>query len=120
MPVQSVNHAAPATSASIVASAVGGSVSSRSAAAAMRAMTVGRTPNQVSATYRSAPPAAPTASAALPVTLLSTTANVIHAAASSSAPAASDSDPIVVPPMPRSAMIRASTGNAVIDIAAPM
>ena len=42
------------------------------------------------------------------------------AAASSMAPAARESEPIVVPPMPRSEMIRASTGNAVIDIAAPM
>ena len=51
--------------------------------------------------------------------LLSTIARMIHAAASSIAPAASASDPIVVPAMPRSEMIRASTGNAVIDIAAP-
>ena len=38
---------------------------------------------------------------------------------SSTEPAASASVPSAVPPMPRSWMMRASTGNAVTDIAAP-
>ena len=38
---------------------------------------------------------------------------------SSTDPAASASVPSAVPPMPRSWMMRASTGNAVTDIAAP-
>ena len=51
--------------------------------------------------------------------LLSAHARMTQAAASSTAPAVSANVPTVVPAMPRSEMMRASTGKAVIDIAAP-
>ena len=51
--------------------------------------------------------------------LASTTPSRVHAIMSSTEPAASASVPSAVPPMPRSWMMRASTGNAVTDIAAP-
>ena len=51
--------------------------------------------------------------------LPSTTASRHHAAASSNAPAANASVPSDVPASPRSTMIRASMGNAVMHIEAP-
>jgi hypothetical protein len=60
-----------------------------------------------------------TASTGLPLKLATTTARTHQAAASSMHPAASASVPSAVPVSPRSWMIRASIGNAVMARAAP-
>ena len=59
------------------------------------------------------------AAIAPPPKLASTTASTHQATASSMQPAARASVPSAVPVSPRSWMMRASIGNAVIDIAAP-
>ena len=65
------------------------------------------------------PPIASHACSQLPPKLASTIARMHQAAASSIAPAVSASVPSGVPARPRSWMIRASIGNAVIAMAAP-
>ncbi len=65
------------------------------------------------------PPIASHACAQLPPKLASTIARMHQAAASSIAPAVSARVPSGVPVSPRSWMMRASIGNAVIAIAAP-
>ena len=66
------------------------------------------------------PPSAMTAIHGSCPRLASTSASTPQAAASSIAPAAIASAPTVVPVNPRSKMMRASIGKAVIAIAAPM
>ena len=66
-----------------------------------------------------APPIAIQACVHCPPKLASTTARMHQAAASSTAPAVSARVPSGVPAMPRSWMIRASMGKAVMEMAAP-
>ena len=65
------------------------------------------------------PPTASHAPVQLPPKLASTTARMHQAAASSTAPAVSARVPSEVPAMPRSWMMRASIGKAVMAMAAP-
>ena len=66
------------------------------------------------------PQIALTATMAPPPKLARTIASTHQAPASSMAPADRDSEPIGVPLSPRSWMIRASMGKAVMEMAAPM
>ena len=74
----------------------------------------------ISAANTEPPPMASSAVDAVALRLARTMARIAQADASSMAPAASASVPSDEPARPRSRMMRASMGNAVIDIAAPM
>ena len=70
--------------------------------------------------YASAPAATATPSPILALTTATTNASRHHAVASPTAAHASAVAPIGLVVSPRSARIRARTGNAVMDIATPM